>query len=41
MTENVAFLLKDLVLLGVSVYLLRQDVMRISVKAGAAFEFAA
>jgi uncharacterized membrane protein YkgB len=33
MTESVAFLLKDLVLLSVSVYLLRQDVMRISVKA--------
>jgi len=31
MTETVAFLLKDLVLLAVSVYLLRQDVKRISV----------
>src|ERR1700739_1922425 len=30
MTETVAFLLKDLVLLAVSVYLLRQDVMRVS-----------
>ena len=30
MTERVAFLMKDLVLLGVSVYLLRQDVMRVS-----------
>jgi uncharacterized membrane protein YkgB len=29
MTETVAFLLKDLVLLAVSVYLLRQDVMRV------------
>jgi uncharacterized membrane protein YkgB len=31
MTETVAFLLKDLVLLAVSVYLLRQDVIRGSV----------
>ncbi len=31
MTETVAFLLKDLVLLAVSVYLLRQDVLRGSV----------
>src|SRR5712671_6538016 len=31
MTETTAFLLKDLVLLAVSVYLLRQDVKRISV----------
>ena len=30
MTEKVAFLMKDLVLLAVSVYLLRQDVMRAS-----------
>jgi uncharacterized membrane protein YkgB len=30
MTEKVAFLMKDLVLLGVSVYLLRQDVIRVS-----------
>jgi uncharacterized membrane protein YkgB len=30
MTETVAFLMKDLVLLGVSVYLLRQDVIRAS-----------
>src|SRR5580704_4152745 len=30
MTERVAFLMKDLVLLGVSVYLLRQDVLRAS-----------
>jgi uncharacterized membrane protein YkgB len=30
MTETVAFLLKDLVLLAVSVYLLRQDVLRAS-----------
>jgi uncharacterized membrane protein YkgB len=33
MTETVAFLLKDLVLLAVSVYLLRQDVLRVSVSA--------
>ncbi len=31
MTETVAFLLKDLVLLAASVYLLRQDVIRVSV----------
>ena len=31
MTETVAFLLKDLVLLAVSVYLLRQDVISVSV----------
>src|SRR5260370_18776164 len=30
MTERVAFLMKDLVILGVSVYLLRQDVLRVS-----------
>ena len=30
MTETVAFLLKDLALLAVSVYLLRQDVLRVS-----------
>src|SRR6516225_2949384 len=30
MTETVAFLLKDLVLLAVSVYLLRQDMLRVS-----------
>jgi uncharacterized membrane protein YkgB len=30
MTERVAFLMKDLVLLGVSGYLLRQDVIRVS-----------
>jgi uncharacterized membrane protein YkgB len=33
MTETVAFLLKDLVLLAVSVYLLRQDVLRLSQSA--------
>jgi len=33
MTETVAFLLKDLVLLAVSVYLLRQDVLRVSESA--------
>src|SRR5262249_12373340 len=31
MTETVAFLLKDLVLLAASVYLLRQDLLRVSV----------
>jgi uncharacterized membrane protein YkgB len=30
MTETVAFLMKDLVLLAVSVYLLRQDVLRVA-----------
>jgi hypothetical protein len=30
MTERVAFLMKDQVLFGVSVYLLREDVMRVS-----------
>jgi len=35
MTETVAFLLKDLVLFSASVYLLRQDVMRVSLVAGA------
>ena len=33
MTETVAFLMKDLVLLAVSVYLLRQDVLRVSQSA--------
>ena len=33
MTETVAFLLKDLVLLAVSLYLLRQDVLRVSLSA--------
>src|SRR5215471_13845525 len=33
MTRTVAFLLKDLVLLAVSVYLLRQDVLRVSQSA--------
>jgi uncharacterized membrane protein YkgB len=33
MTEKVAFLMKDLVLLAVSVYLLRQDVIRVSLAA--------
>jgi uncharacterized membrane protein YkgB len=33
MTETVAFLLKDLVLLAASVYLLRQDVLRVSLTA--------
>jgi hypothetical protein len=31
MTETTAFLLKDLVLLAASVYLLRQDVIRASI----------
>jgi uncharacterized membrane protein YkgB len=35
MTENTAFLMKDLVLLAVSIYLLRQDVLRVSVSAKA------
>jgi uncharacterized membrane protein YkgB len=33
MTETVAFLLKDLVLLSASAYLLRQDVLRVSQSA--------
>jgi uncharacterized membrane protein YkgB len=33
MTETVAFLMKDLVLLAVSVYLLRQDVLRVAQSA--------
>src|SRR5262249_10021237 len=33
MTERVAFLMKDLVLLAVSFYLLKQDVMRVSLSA--------
>jgi uncharacterized membrane protein YkgB len=33
MTERVAFLMKDLVLLAVSIYLLKQDVMRVSLSA--------
>jgi len=38
MTETVAFLLKDLVLLAVSVYLLRQDVLRVCQSGKAAHE---
>jgi uncharacterized membrane protein YkgB len=34
MTERVAFLMKDLVLFGVSFYLLRQDVIRVSLAHG-------
>jgi uncharacterized membrane protein YkgB len=34
MTENVAFLMKDLVLLAVSFYLLKQDLLRASRSAG-------
>jgi hypothetical protein len=33
MVGNVAFLMKDVVLLAVSVYLLRQDVLRVSLSA--------
>jgi hypothetical protein len=33
MTEHVAFLMKDLVLLAVSFYLLREDVKRVSLRA--------
>src|SRR6201998_4083092 len=36
MAGNVPFLMKDVVLLAVSVYLLRQDVMRVSLSAGSA-----
>jgi hypothetical protein len=36
MTEKVAFLMKDLVLFAVSVYLLRQDVIRASLLKTAA-----
>jgi uncharacterized membrane protein YkgB len=38
MTEKVAFLMKDLVLFAVSVYLLRQDVIRASLFKTAAFD---
>lgn len=38
MTERVAFLMKDLVLLTVSVYLLRQDVIRVSQAEEMSFE---
>src|SRR6516162_9290582 len=38
MTERVAFLMKDLVILAVSVYLLRQDVMRVSLSEGLAYQ---
>ena len=34
MTGNVPFLMKDVVLLAVSVYLLKQDVVRVSRSAG-------
>jgi uncharacterized membrane protein YkgB len=40
MTERVAFLMKDLVLLAVSVYLLRQDVIRVSLTKELAIETA-
>ena len=32
MTERVAFLMKDFVLLAVSVYLLKQDLLRLSIR---------
>lgn len=38
MTERVAFLMKDLVLLAVSLYLLRQDVIRFSAFKTASFD---
>lgn len=38
MTETVAFLMKDLVLLAVSFYLLRQDVLRLSVATKASIQ---
>ena len=41
MTGNVPFLMKDIVLLAVSVYLLRQDVMRVSSAAKAEHEMSA
>ena len=34
MTEKVAFLIKDFVLLAVSFYLLKQDLLRLSLSAG-------
>jgi hypothetical protein len=34
MTERVAFLMKDFVLLAVSFYLLKQDLLRLSLSAG-------
>jgi uncharacterized membrane protein YkgB len=34
MTGNVPFLMKDVVLFSASLYLLRQDVVRVSVSAG-------
>ena len=34
MTGNIPFLMKDVVLLAVSFYLLKQDVMRVSLSAG-------
>ena len=41
MTGNVPFLMKDIVLLAVSVYLLRQDVMRVSSAANQEHEMSA
>jgi len=42
MTERVAFLMKDFVLLAVSVYLLKQDLLRVSIgqpqSSGVAFQ---
>jgi hypothetical protein len=40
MTETVAFLLKDLVLLAVSFYLLRQDVLRVVQSAQSSLQLA-
>jgi uncharacterized membrane protein YkgB len=41
MTEHVAFLMKDIVLFSVSVYLLRQDVMRVANYTGQRLEVSA
>jgi uncharacterized membrane protein YkgB len=41
MTGNVPFLMKDIVLLAISVYLLRQDVMRVSTAAKQQHEMSA
>jgi uncharacterized membrane protein YkgB len=41
MTGNIPFLMKDIVLLAVSVYLLRQDVMRVSSAAKQQYEMSA
>jgi uncharacterized membrane protein YkgB len=41
MTEHVAFLMKDVVLFSASVYLLRQDVIRVSESRQAKARFSA